>query len=79
MLNPLSLQLGQKITGKEINDWCRDQIENNRSKFHRKYAEFFLSKHYRDDRIYYKSYKAETAGGVKSYVIVFERCEEEFS
>lgn len=72
MLNPLSLQLGQSITGKEINDWCRDQIENNKS--HRKQAEFLLTKHYRDDRIYYKSYKVETAGGVKPYVIVFDRC-----
>ena len=77
MLNPLSLQVGQRITGKEINDWCRDQIENNKS--HRKQAEFFLTKHYRDDRIYYKTYKAETAGGVKPYVIVFDRCEKELS
>lgn len=77
MLNPLSLQLGQKITGKEINDWCYDQIENNKS--HRKQAEFFLTKHYKDDRMYYKTYKAETAGGVKPYVIVFERCEKELS
>ena len=33
MLNPLSLQIGQTCSGKEINDWCRYQIENNGSHY----------------------------------------------
>lgn len=33
MLNPLSLQIGQTCTGKQINDWCRYQIENNGSHY----------------------------------------------
>ena len=29
MLNPFSMYYGQACTGKEINDWCCYQIENN--------------------------------------------------
>ena len=53
MLNPLSLMIGQTISGKEINDWCKDQIINNKS--HQKIAKFLLSKGYKDDRVYYQT------------------------
>ena len=33
MLNPLSLQMGQTCSGKEINDWCNYQINNNGSHY----------------------------------------------
>lgn len=33
MLNPLSLQMGQTCSGKEINNWCRYQVENNGSHY----------------------------------------------
>ena len=70
MLNPLSLQMGQTCSGKEINDWCKDQIVNNKS--HQKIARFLLSKSYKDDRIYYKTYKQET-GSNKPSIIIFNR------
>ena len=69
MLNPLSLQIGQTCTGKEINDWCRYQIENNGS--HYKDAVRLLKKNYRNDRMYYKSIKTKTAGSGESDVIEF--------
>ena len=52
MLNPLSLQMGQTCSGKEINDWCNYQINNNGS--HYKDAIRLLKKNFRDDREYYK-------------------------
>lgn len=70
MLNPLSLIIGQTISGKEINDWCKDQIINNKS--HQKIAKFLLSKGYKDNRIYCKTYKQET-GNNKPSVIIFMR------
>ena len=71
MLNPLSLQLGQKITGKEINDWCLDQIRNHGS--HYKEAKRLLLKDYNNDRVYRKTLKIETGGGVKPHLVLFER------
>ena len=50
MLNILSIQNGQWVTGKEINDWCRVQIENSTS--HAKDAARLLKKTYRDDAVY---------------------------
>ena len=71
MTNPLSLQLGQEISGKDINEWCKDQIENHGS--HEKYANFLLKKNYRDDQLYKKIYKTETAGCPRAHTIVFCR------
>ena len=75
MLNPLSIEVGQKITGREINEWCKDQIKNQKS--HRRQAEYLLSKNYKDERTYCKGLKVETGGGIKPHVIIFEKCEEE--
>ena len=69
LLNPLSIQLGQTVSGKQINDWCKYQIENCGS--HVRYAKFLLTKNYRDDRTYMKIYKVETAGYTRSHTIVF--------
>jgi hypothetical protein len=71
MLNPLSLQVGQEITGKEINDWCLYQIKNNGS--HYKQAKYLLTKNYKDDRVYCKSYKIETSGSAQPYIIEFNK------
>ena len=71
MLNPLSLQLNQTCTGKQINDWCRYQVENNGS--HYKDAVRLLKKNYKDDRTYCKSIKAKTAGCSEADVIEFDR------
>ena len=69
MLNPLSLQFNQTCTGKQINDWCRYQIENNGS--HYKDAVRLLKKNFKDDRTYYKTIKAKTAGCGEADVIEF--------
>lgn len=61
MLNPLSIQIGQTITGKQINDWCHDQINNNKS--HYKDAKRLLSKNYNDKITYYKIYDIGTGCG----------------
>ena len=71
MLNPLSLQMGQTCSGKEINNWCRYQIENNGS--HYKDAVRLFKKNYRNDRIYCKSYKIETGGCDVPTIIEFDR------
>lgn len=71
MLNPLSLQIGQTCSGKEINDWCRYQIENNGS--HYKDAARLLKKNYKNDRIYCKSYKIETGRCDVPTIIEFDR------
>jgi len=51
MLNPLSLQPGQVIMGRAINEWCIDQINGNGS--HKREAERLLE-HFTfiDDRKY---------------------------
>ena len=72
MLNPLSIRIGQKISGKEINDWCLDQINNHGS--HYKDAAFLLTKHYNNDTIYIKTYKVETSGSDKPHIIIFKKC-----
>ena len=73
MLNPLSVQYGQEVSGKDINEWCRDQIENNGS--HLKDAKRLMSKHYRDDVMYRLVWKAETAGCPIGHTILFERAD----
>ena len=50
MRNILSLVLGTQVTGKEINDWCWDQILNHRS--HEAEAQRLIKKNYRDDHQY---------------------------
>lgn len=74
MLNPLSLQIGQTCSGKEINDWCRYQIENNGS--HYKDAVRLLKKNYRNDREYYKTIKVKTAGVGEPDIIEFRKINE---
>ena len=74
MLNPLSLQMGQTCSGKEINDWCNYQIKNNGS--HYKDAVRLLKKNFRDDRTYCKSIKAKTAGCGEHDVIEFRKINE---
>ena len=69
MLNPRSLQIGQTCSGKEINNRCHYQIENNGS--HYKDAVRLLKKNYKNDRKYYKTIKAKTAGSGESDVIEF--------
>ena len=71
MLNPLSLQLNQTCTGKQINDWCRYQVESNGS--HCKDAVRLLKKNFKDDRTYYKTIKAKTAGVGEPDIIEFRR------
>lgn len=51
--NPLSIELGQCISGYYINDWCRDQIRNEGS--HIKEAKHLLSKGYKGDKLYIKA------------------------
>lgn len=74
MLNPLSLQMGQTCSGKEINDWCNYQIKNNGS--HYKDAVRLLKKNYKDDRTYCKSIKAKTAGCGEPDIIEFRKINE---
>ena len=74
MLNPLSLQMGQTCSGKEINDWCNYQIKNNGS--HYKDAVRLLKKNFRDDRKYYKTIKVKTAGCGEHDVIEFRKINE---
>lgn len=50
MRNILSIALGTQVTGKEINDWCWDQILNHRS--HEDEAQRLIKKNYRDGRKY---------------------------
>lgn len=50
MLNIMSLQNGQWVSGKGINDWCREQIDGNLS--HAKEAARLMKKRYRDDAVY---------------------------
>lgn len=76
MLNPLSLQMGQTCSGKEINNWCRYQVENNGS--HYKDAVRLLKKNFKDDRTYYKTIKAKTAGCGEADVIEFARVNNEY-
>jgi hypothetical protein len=71
MLNPLSIQFNQFISGKDINDWCRYQIENQGSHF--KDACRLIEQEYKDDRLYRKAYKQKTASTDKD-VIIFIRC-----
>ena len=73
MLNPLSLQLGQRVSGKEINDWCQDQIENEGS--HIRDAKRLMAKNYRDDVIYRLIWKDETSGSPMGHTILFQRAE----
>ena len=74
MLNPLSLQIGQTCSGKEINDWCNYQIKNNGS--HYKDAVRLLKKNYKDDREYYKTIKVKTAGVGEPDIIEFRKINE---
>lgn len=72
MLNPLSIQIGtQKISGKEINDWCIDQILNHGS--HEKDARRLFRKNYRDNRMYILTYKVETSGSPTEHTLVFRK------
>ena len=71
MLNPLSLQMVQTCSGKEINDWCNYQINNNGS--HYKDAAKLLKKNFKDDRKYYKTIKVKTAGVGEPDIIEFRR------
>ena len=52
-LNPLSIEFGQCLDGHYINEWCKDQIENEGS--HIKEAKRLLSKGYKDDKTYIKA------------------------
>jgi hypothetical protein len=74
MINPLSLQLGQIISGKEINDWCEFQIETDGS--HVKDAFRLKWKYYRNDRLYKKIYKIETGHPWQGCQILFERVDK---
>lgn len=74
MLNPLSVQYGQVVSGKEINDWCRIQIEKNGS--HVKDALRLSKKNYKDDVMYRLVWKAETAGCPLGHTILFERVDK---
>ena len=71
MLNPLSLQMRQTCSGKEINDCCNYQIKNNGS--HYKDAVRLLKKNFKDDRTYSKSIKAKTAGLGEPDIIEFRK------
>ena len=71
MLNPLSIQSNQFISGKDINDWCRHQIENQG--FHFKDACRLIEQGYKDDRLYRKAYKQKNVSTDKD-VIIFIRC-----
>lgn len=71
IINPLSIQNGQTISGKEINEWCKDQILNNKS--HARDARRLLEKHYQDDRFYMATFKIETGCGDKPHVRIFNR------
>ena len=50
MLNILSVEPGHKVTGKQINDWCAEQIATNGSHFDE--ALKFIDKNYQDETIY---------------------------
>ena len=73
MLNPLSVQYGQVVSGKDINDWCNHQIANNGS--HIRDARRLIAKNYRDDVMYRLVWKAETAGCPAGHTILFERAD----
>ena len=49
-MNILSVKPGTVLSGKQINDWCIDQVRYRRS--HWKEAVRLLSKNYKDDENY---------------------------
>ena len=71
MINPLSIQFYQDILGKDINNWCEYQININGS--HKKDAIRLKKKSYKNDRIYHKIYKIETAGIPHGRTILFAK------
>lgn len=71
LINPLSIQNGQTISGKEINDWCADQIINHKS--HEKDAMRLKRKNYRDDRMYTATFKIETSCSDKQHERIFSK------
>lgn len=74
MINPLSIQFGQIISGKDINEWSEYQINTNDS--HIKDAFRLKKKEYKNERLYVKTYKIETAGSLPPkfrYTILFKR------
>lgn len=50
LLNIMSIQNGQVVSGATINEWCHAQIDNATS--HEKEAERLLKKQYNDDVFY---------------------------
>ena len=54
-MNPTSYQPGARFTGKQLNDWCKDQVDNHRS--HEKIAKkLWLHFVFKDNRVYELTY-----------------------
>ena len=71
MLNVLSLELGHHVKGKEINDWCIDQIKNHKS--HERDARRLMRKNYSDTRTYALILNQNGSGIASSTERVFMR------
>lgn len=64
MLNILSIKLGTVLSGQVINDWCQDQIVNQKS--HIRDALRLAKKKYRNDREYFAIWITPHERGVKA-------------
>ena len=53
MRNILNYRYGTLFTGKEIKDWCQDQVENSRD--HKKEAKYIISHYGLIDNVLYRS------------------------
>jgi len=71
MRNPLSYTNQAFFTGKEINEWCRAQL--NKTSARAREARRLLSKNYKDDRIYQIDRTSHDSGCNAPLMIVFRR------
>ena len=71
MVNVMSLEPGHKVKGKEINDWCMDQILHNGS--HLREARRLFIKNYRDETTYEAVRIPANSGVNASNVLVFKK------
>lgn len=73
-MNVLSVHGSNHVfTGKEINDWCRDQVNHGTARMRE--ARRLLRKNYRDDRLYSPIWCDRNSGSGSGQMIVFRRKE----
>lgn len=62
------------FTGKQINDWCKEQVNHGTSRWRE--ARRLLRKNYKDDRLYISRLTSKNSGCGSGYTLVFERIEK---